>query len=151
MMWVGMASAALAAYGSLKAGQQTQTFYNQHASQALVQGRAQSAQYERQANNALRASLEVQAAARARAAAGGIDPFSGSAQFVQDLSAKEGLEDFRILSDSAELARLGGVSESSNLRDAGRYARSRGLLGAVTAIGEGVYRYGQLGGPPKKK
>jgi hypothetical protein len=146
MMWVAIAAVALQAYSSVKQGQQEQKLYEQQAEQARFQARVQATQYEQQANRMLKASLETQAAARARAAAGGVDPFSGSAGFVQDLSAKEGIEDFKILSDSATLARESGQLQGQIYEDAGRYARRRGLLGAATAIGQGAASYGRIGG-----
>jgi len=144
MLWVAVASVALQAYSSYSQGQQEKKLYGQQAEQARFQGRVQATQYEQQANRMLRASLETQAMARARAAAGGVDPFSGSAGFVQDLSAKEGLEDFKIMQDNAELSRISGATQGSIYEDAGRYARRRGLLGAATAIGQGVASYGKL-------
>ena len=126
MIWVAVAAVALQAYSSMKQGEQEEKLYKQQAEQARFQARVQATQYEQQANRMLRASLETQAAARARAAAGGLDPFSGSAQFVQDLSAKEGIEDFKTLSDSAALSRESGQKQGSIYEDAGRYARRRG-------------------------
>jgi len=144
MMWVAIASVALQAYSAYSQGQQEKKLYGQQADQARFQARVQATQYEQQANRMLRASIESQAAARARAAAGGVDPFSGSAGFVQDLSAREGIEDFKTLSDSAALARESGQMQGSIYEDAGRYARRRGLLSAATAIGKGVASYGRL-------
>jgi cell fate (sporulation/competence/biofilm development) regulator YlbF (YheA/YmcA/DUF963 family) len=149
MMWVAIATAAMSAYSSIQQGNQEKKFYGQQADQARLQGRVQAVQYEQQANRMLKSSIETQAMARARAAAGGVDPFSGSAQFVQDLSAQEGLADFNTMQDNAALSRISAATQSTNYEDAGRYARKRGLLGAATAIGQGVYRYGRLGGPTK--
>ena len=147
MMWVAIASVALQAYSSYAGGKQEQKLAGQQADQARFQGRVQAVQYEQQANRMLRASLETQAMARARAGAGGVDPFSGSAQFVQDLSAKEGLDDFRIMEDNAALAREGASLQAGIYEDAGRYARRRGLLGSATAIGTGIVNYNRVGGP----
>lgn len=144
MQFVAIAAVALQAYSAYSGGRQQEKLARREAEQARFQGRVQALQYEQQANRMLKASLETQAAARARAAAGGVDPFSGSAGFVQHLSAVEGLEDFKILSGSAQLAREQGALQGSIYEDAGRYARRRGLLGAATAIASGVASYGRL-------
>lgn len=144
MMWVAVAAVALQAYSAYSGGRQEQKLAQRQAEQARLQGRVQALQYEQQANRMLKASIETQAAARARAAARGVDPFSGSAQFVQDLSANEGIEDFKIMQQNAVFAREHGVLQGQIYEDAGRYARRRGLLGAATAIGQGVYSFGRL-------
>jgi hypothetical protein len=144
MMWVAVAAVALKAYSSYSQGRQEEKYYKSQAQESLRQARIQATQYEQQANRMLRASIEAQAAARARAAAGGVDPFSGSAGFVQDLSAKEGIEDFKTLSDTAQITRETGAIQGQIYEDAGRYARRRGLLGAATAIAGGIAKYGKL-------
>lgn len=147
MMWVAIAAVAMQAMNQMQQGQAQAAQYQAQATQVKLQGRAQAVKYEQQANNVLKRSLEAQAMARARAAAGGIDPFSGSAQFVQNLSAKEAGEDLSILKDNADLARLGGGFQASLYESAARTSRRSGLLSAFSTVGMGAARAYGVGGP----
>jgi hypothetical protein len=102
--------------------------------------------YEQQGTAILKRSMEAQAMARARAAAGGLDPFSGSARFVQDLSAQDAAEDLGILADNAALARQGAIFQSDLYSSAARQSRSTGLLAGTTTAGLGAAQYGRLYG-----
>jgi type I site-specific restriction endonuclease len=146
MMWVAIAAVAMQAMNQMQQGQQQAMQYQAQATQTRLQGRAQAVQYEQQANNVLKRSMQAQAMARARAAAGGLDPFSGSAQFVQNLSAKESGEDLSILADNAELARQGSGFQATLYESAARRARSSGLMSGFSTIGLGAARAYGVGG-----
>ena len=146
MQWVAVAGAALGVAGSIKGGSQEQKLREKEADEARREGRVAALRYKQEANELLKRSMEVQGASRARAAAGGIDPFSGSAAFVEQLSETDAIEDVKLLEENAVLAREGAGRQSDILIDAGRYARRRGLLGAASAIGQGAYSYRRLSG-----
>lgn len=147
MQWIALGSYALQGINAIQGGRAEQAIYNAQARQARTSGRVDALRYEQQGNELLKRSLEAQATARARAAAGGVDPFSGSAAFIQQLSEKEGIEDLKLLQENAELALAGAETQADILTQSGRLARRRGLLGAATAIGQGIYSYGRLSGP----
>lgn len=147
MQFVAVALVAMQAIGQIKQGRQEQNLYQMQAVQARDQARVEAVKFEQQGNSILRRSLETQAAARARAAAGGIDPFSGSAQFIQDLSAAEGMADFDMSQDNAKLAALGGIRQAGLYEEAGRTARRRGLLAGIGTAGMGAVNFGKIGGP----
>lgn len=149
MMYVAVAMMAMQAIGQVKQGKQEQKLYEAQAQQARDTSRVEAVKFEQQGNSILRRSLEAQAAARARAAAGGVDPFSGSAQFIQDLSAAEGMADFDLSRDNAKLAALGGIQQSGMLENAGRSARQRGLLAGIGTAGMGAMSFSKIGGPSK--
>jgi hypothetical protein len=148
-----MVAAAMAT--GMQAGTQMQqgrfqeSMYNSQATQTRLQGRAQAVRYEQQANAVMKRSLSTQAMARARAFAGGIDPFSGSAQFVQTVSSRDAAQDVSMLKDNADMAVLNAGFQSNLYEQAGRQARSNGLLSAVTTMGLGGLRgyslYGSTG------
>lgn len=138
------------AVGSIVQGQRESEMYALQAQQARTQSRVQALQHEQQANSVLRRSIEAQAAARARAAAGGIDPFSGSARLVQDISAKTGGEEFDMSLDNARLVAATGETQAEYYQRAGRSARTRGLVGAFTGLAQGAAMLGKIGGPTVK-
>ena len=137
---------AMQAVSQVQQGRYQASQYEAQGSQARLQGRAQATRYEQQANAVMRRSLEAQALARARAAAGGLDPFSGSARFVQDLSARDAAADVGILSDNASLARMGGDTQAQMYSSAARQSRTTGLLAGATTAATGAGQYGKLYG-----
>lgn len=147
------AISAVATVGSavsqISAGYQQKAQYEFQAAQSRLQGRAQAVKYEQQGISIMKRSLEAQAMARARAAAGGIDPFSGSAKFIQDISAQDAGEEIDLSRENARLAALTGETQAETLRSAGRSTRSRGLLGGFTTVLEGGVKIGKIGGPPR--
>lgn len=150
MQYVAIATAIASGVSRIQQGRQAEDMYFAQAAQARTQARGEALKYQQQANAILRRSVEAQAAARARAAAGGIDPFSGSAQFIMDLSAAEGLREFDISMDNARLASLQGEQQGLQFITAGRRAKNRGLLEGIAAFGQAGEAYSKIGGPQPK-
>lgn len=129
------------------AGRQQEGLYEAQAAQARLQSRGEAVKYEQQANGIAKRALAAQALARARAAAGGIDPFSGSAMFIQSLSSQEAGEEIDLSRENAKLALLAGDQQAETYKRAGRTSRSRGLLTGLTTIATGFGKTSQVGGP----
>ena len=123
MQYVAIAMAVFSGIKSIQAGRQEEKSLQMQAVQTQIQSKGEAVKYEQQANNVLRRSLEAQAASRARAAAGGVDPFGGSAMLNQTLSAKDGGEEFNLSRENAKLMALGGEARALQLNAAGRNAR----------------------------
>jgi hypothetical protein len=147
MQYVAIAAAVFGGISKIREGRQAESMYRQQAVQARQQGRGEALKYQQQGNAILRRSVEAQAAARARAAAGGINPFEGSPQFIIELSAAEGLREFDISLDNARLASLQGEGQGLQFITAGRNAKNRGLLEGIAMIGGAGASYGKIGGP----
>lgn len=145
---LSLASNAASAAGQYSQGRITGAQYGAQADMSALQGRAQALRYRQQGNAVLRRSMEAQAMARARAAAGGADPFSGSALFAQQRSQRDASADLGLLDDNGQLALWGANSQAQMYRDAGRRARQAGLLAGVTSMGKGVADYYKLGKAP---
>lgn len=145
MEYVAIAMAVFSGIKSIQQGKEQEKTYQMQAAQTQIQSRGEAVKYEQQANGVLRRSLEAQAASRARAAAGGVDPFSGSAMFNQILSAKDGGEEFNLSRENAKLVALGGEAQATQLRAAGRNARSQGLIAGMTSFATAGFGYSQLG------
>jgi hypothetical protein len=145
--YVAAASSIASGISSIQQGRQMSSMYQAQAGQARTQARGEALKYQQQGNAILRRSVEAQAAARARAAAGGINPFEGSPQFIIELSAAEGLREFDISLDNARLASLQGDEQAAQFMSAASSAKKRGLLQGITAFGQGAASFAKIGGP----
>jgi hypothetical protein len=102
----------------------------------------------------------------ARASAGGIDPFSGSAQALSTYALGTASDEYGgsldnaiitlrsnelqagIFEEDAQLQLDRGAQEASLLRYEGEVAKTQSYFKAATTIGSAGYRYSQIGGPP---
>jgi len=136
------------------------------ATMQRMQTRSEVLKYREEGVNTLERVLENMATVNARAAAGSIDPFSGSANALQMYALAKGSDEFGNAADSAiitqrsgeiqagvfeEEAQLSldrGAAEASLLRYQGRQAKMQSYFSAATTIGSAGYKYSQIGGPP---
>jgi hypothetical protein len=152
---VGSGAAAIAA------GQQQQAMYNLQATQAQMQGRqaqirarSDELKYRQQGVAALDRTLSTVATIAARAGAGSIDPFSGSAGALGTYAFGKGLGEFNFAQESAALAReTGNIGEAAgNIQAAlytisGEQALAAGYVRGAANIASGLYQFSQIGGP----
>lgn len=121
------------------------------AAQAELQGRQNALNYSRQANEVLRRQEMLSASARARAAAGGVNPFTGSALTMQQVNSMRSAEEFQIATDNAEMAIYGGLAQSQNLIAAADITQSLGTAKAVADAGTAYARFERVRTPTKEK
>jgi hypothetical protein len=99
--------------------------------------------YKVQANSLLDNLRRSNASARARAAAGGLDPGGGSAYAIQRENVRQTYQDVGMVELSALVARVFGMEDATNILRAGYdnafYAREEALVGAQTALQAGGY------------
>jgi hypothetical protein len=99
--------------------------------------------YKVQANSLLDNLRRANASARARAAAGGLDPGGGSAYAIQRENVRQTYQDVGMVELSALVARVFGMEDATNILRAGYdnafYAREEALVGANTALQAGSY------------
>lgn len=140
---------------------QEEKYASLQAGRRLKQAEVESRNFQIQSNNLLRNLERTNAAARARAAANGIDAFSGSAGTVQDYNIRVGMFDVGISDlnalmakvtgyedaqsmliagkEQAALTRYGAERQAAQLRMAGDYAvKKAGLLYDATLAGAGI-------------
>lgn len=142
-----VAMTAVSAAGQLYSGRQQQKAYNAQAAQARIQGRSQAIAYKQQAADVLRRVNETNAAIITRAAAGNIDPSSGSAQALQNRSMKEGIREYNTSLDNSQMA-LGMADYQSKIyKDAGRTAMATAYIKTAGTIYGGYQRSQQTGFP----
>lgn len=137
--------AGLSAAGSIAAGAAQKRQYQMQAEQADLRGRSEAIAYKQKGADALRNLNETLAAIISRSAAGGVDPTSGSAATLQRYALSEGVREKQIADDNAIMA-LGQASTQSGIyQSAGRTAQLNSYVSAAGTLGQGAYRYGQLG------
>ena len=142
-----LAFAAVSAGATLYAGYQQKQMYNAQAAQARIQGRSQAIAYKQQAADVLKNLNETMGTIVARAAAGGVDPMSGSARSLQNYAMKEGVREYNISKDNAVLAQGMAAYQADIYRQAGNTAMLSSVVQAVGTMGQGSYRQSQLGFP----
>lgn len=138
----------LSALGSVVSGIQGYTMAQAQADQARLRAEAQAIQYRQQGVAALDRTLSTAATIAARAGAGSVDPFSGSAGALTTYAYGKGFGEFTFAQESAEMARLQGSMQAGLYEMSGEQGLIAGIgKGFSTAFG-GVTRAGEIGGRP---
>lgn len=140
---------AVGAYGQYQAGQIQQRAYEIKARQARLRSDAEMVQEKQRGNEVLRGIGRTLASINARAAAGSIDPYSGTPEALRVFATSEGMEDFRISQENAQLIEQAGILQEIEYKQAGSYAASQGRMAALTTLAQGAMSYAMLGGAPK--
>jgi len=138
-------STGLQVYGQIKKGRAEKRQYNEQAAQARLQGRSQAIAYKQQAADVLRRMNENMSTIVARAAAGGIDPLSGSAQTLQNYTRKEGVREYNTSLDNAQLALGMADYQASIYKKAGRTAMTMAYINAAGTVATDIARSSQTG------
>jgi len=142
------ASSAVSAVGSIAAGEsQRQTAYAQ-ARQSELQAKSEALRYRQQGVEVMNKTLATAATIRARAAAGSVDPFGGSALALTQYAFGKGLEEKMMTEDNASISLLGGEINASELRRQGDAAAQAGYIKAFGTLLSAGSQMGQIGGPP---
>jgi hypothetical protein len=118
--------------------------YNEQAAEATLKGRYEALEYKQRGVDVLRRLNEVMAANIARAAAGGVDPTSGSAALINTVSEAEAVREKNIATSNAIMAEGDAGFQAYQYRVAGNIARKTGDVQAAATIGNGLIRFGQL-------
>jgi hypothetical protein len=129
----------LTAYSSFRGGQYARAAYDAKAAQERLRGRSQALQYKQQGINVLRQLNENLASTVARAAAGGVDPLSGSALNLQNYAMREGVRDYNQSRDNATIATGMAEYQAKQYKAAGSAAFRQGVLGALTSAATTTY------------
>jgi hypothetical protein len=111
------------------------------ARQAELEGRQNALNYSRQAYGVLERQRQLAAAARARAASGGVDPLTGSPMTIQQVDAIKAGEEYKIGKENAQMAIYGGLSQSQSLQSAAKTTETLGMLNSAVKGAEGYIAY----------
>ena len=160
--YILVASTALSAVGSVQAGRAQARGLMAQAQQSAematmrrTQARSEVLKYKQQGVEVLNRIIENDAAIVARAGAGGIDPFSGSARSLQQFALSKGAGELYMGMDNAiiqdrmgELAALQYEEQAGQLAAQAGAAKRAGVFNAIATIGTAAATYGMLGSAP---
>ena len=159
---MGVATGLVGAAGALQSGKaQQKAFAGQaqqaamQATQARVQARSEALKFRRQGVEVLDRIVRNNATINARAGAGGIDPFSGSAKSLQQYAlAKGGLEFFTAEDNEAITTLMGEhrakqfMHQAEVLTMRGNQARKAAGFAALMSLGKAAMAGAGLFGAP---
>lgn len=131
------AATGLKAYTQYQQGKMQATSFRLQATQAELQGRQNALNYSRQGLQVLRRQEQLAATVRARASAGGVDAFTGSALTIQQVDMMKAQEESQIAQENAQGAIYGSLAQSQSFQAAAGAARFAGNIGALTTIIQG--------------
>lgn len=133
---------------SAMAGQQQQAMYDLQAKQAQLRARSDEIKYRQQGVAALDRTLSTAATIAARAGAGSIDPFSGSAAALTTYAFGKGFGEFNLAQESATLAGLQGDVQSTLYGMSGEQAGMAGYAKGFSNVFAGLTEASKIGGKP---
>lgn len=143
---LGLIGSGVSALASYNQGQQQAAAYRLQATNALIEGNQRSIEYQRQGLQVMGRMIETNATINARAAAGGIDPFSGSAGDLSTYAFAKGADEYSWAKQNATSAILQGESTAAAYRTAAGNAESSGTMNAVGSLLMGAARFGSIWG-----
>ena len=160
MEYAAIAASVISAVGSVREGYQRQAAYEQQARMTRIQTEAQkleserrAIQYEQQGTAILRRINTANAAVAARAAAGGVMPFEGSAALIATTSEKTGGREYGFATEGAgSTRRMGLVAAKLGELKADQYTQAAdtavesGWMSAAGKLGMAAFSYGKIGG-----
>ena len=139
---IAAVAAATTAVATISSAQAQSQQLRIKAQQAELQGRQGALQYSNQAYQVLERQQLLAGAVRARAASGGVDPFTGSPLTIQQVDAMKAGEEYGIAMDNAQASIYGGLAESQSLQSAAKTTRRTGYLSAIGSVATAGASYG---------
>ena len=144
--FIALGAAGLSAVAQLKSGQATAGGLRSQATQARMQAKGEELKYKQQGVAVLDNILQTQATLNARAGAGSIDPFSGSANALQQYALAQGAKENYTTMDNAIIAVRSGELQAQEYESAARSAMSQARMGAIMSLVQGAGSFAMLGG-----
>lgn len=146
-----MIAAAVAQVGStLATAEQQATSMRLQAAQSELQGRQNALNYNKQAIAILDRQSQLQGMIRARAAAGGINPDTGSALSLQEANALKAGREIEMAKENAQTSIYGGLAQSQSLQSAAEFTEGMAEINALAQAGTGYARYQAVQTPSGK-
>ncbi|MCH1601022.1 MAG: hypothetical protein L7S70_11700 [Pseudomonadales bacterium] len=114
---------------------------------AKLQAKQDSLKYKQNAIAVLDNILQTSATITAKAAMGGVDPFSGSAQALRDYALSKGVQELYTVQEGEIIALAGGRMQAQQYGLQATAARQAGIASAIGSLGYGVQMQQSIGGP----
>tara|TARA_R110000868_G_scaffold210732_4_gene460838 strand:+ start:1804 stop:2382 length:579 start_codon:yes stop_codon:yes gene_type:complete len=145
--FLALGAAGLSAVAGLKSGQATAGGLRSQAMQTRMQAKGEALKYKQQGVAVLDNILQTQATINARAGAGSIDPYSGSAGNLSIQALAKGALEKYMTVEGQIISIRSGEMQAEEYESAARSAMSQAKIGAIMSLAQGVAAYGMLGGP----
>ena len=145
---IGIALSVVSAFGQIQAGRAQAKGLAAQATMERMRAKQEALKYRQQGVDVLRRINETNASLTARAAAGSIDPFSGSAKSLQITNTALGAQEFYTANENKLITLRGGEIQAGQLRAQASAANKAGFFNAAATLGTAALAYGKLGGPP---
>lgn len=137
-------AAGIQALGALQQGRFAKAKYGIDAQFAELKGRQNALNYGDQALKVMGTQREMMGSISARATAGGVNPFTGSALTVAQWNAFKSGEEYNRGIENADMAIAGGLAQSQALKAAGDQAMKTAYVSALSSVAMGAYGFNQL-------
>ena len=144
--FVAVALGAMGAAGQVQAGKATAAGYMAQATQSRTQAKSEELKYKQQGVAVLDNILRTQATLTARAGAGGIDPFSGSAGALQQYALAQGAKENYMARDNAIIVLRSGELQAQQYESAAGAAIAQARGAAFMTLASSAVSAGMLGG-----
>ena len=144
MMIATIASGAMSAMSTMRAGDAKQSEYEVKAAQARANAQREAANAMIEGNNVMRKLQATNSTAVARGFAGGVDGFSGSAKLMQQISNKQAGKDLRMTDLAAKESKSFGEVQSMMFLEAGAFAKRSSRFDAFTKLASTAVSAGSL-------
>lgn len=146
MSQAGLAISAGSAFMQFRAGQAQAAALRAQGAYARMQAKQESLKYKQNAINVLDNILATSASITARAAAGGIDPFSGTPQSLRDFALAKGAQELYTTREGEIISLAGGRMQQTTYGMQATAATQAGFAGAIGSLGSGLMMAGSIGG-----
>jgi hypothetical protein len=132
MEYVLIAAISAQAISTIQGGQAQAQAMRLQARQSELQGRQNALAYNRQAIQVFERQQRLAGTIRARAAAAGVDPLTGSPMTMDQVNALAAGREMEIARENAEMAIYGGLAQSQSLQAAASFTQRQAITSALT-------------------
>tara|TARA_S200002703_G_scaffold26566_1_gene22833 strand:+ start:131 stop:604 length:474 start_codon:yes stop_codon:yes gene_type:complete len=145
--WAAIAVVASAgkAYAAYYEGMAKKAYYDAQADMKLLQYKDKRIESKEAGVKVLEETNKALSSIIAKGAAGGILVDEGNILVAQQVSLRNGIEDFNVAQINQEIMQNLGIVEFTNLRAAGKAAKKAGIMSAIFGFGTDMATLGQTG------
>ena len=133
-------------YATYQQGMAQKAYYDAQADIAKLQYKSKEIEAKEDGVKVLKKANEDISTIIAKAASGGMLTNEGSVLLATTLSLSSGVEDFNVAQINQELMQNLGIIEYTNLKNAGKFAKQAGIMGAIFGLGTDIATIGSAGG-----
>ena len=143
---VAVAASVGKAYATYQSGMAQKAYYDSQADITRLQYKQKEIEAKEDGVKVLKETNKTISTIIAKAASGGMLTNEGSALLATTLSLSSGVEDFNVAQINQELMQNLGIIEYTNLKNAGKFAKQAGIMGAIFGLGTDIGEIGVAGG-----